>query len=247
MPRPSRVGAPPRALSRRRSRATAGLGGPVPRPVPSTSRMNSSSSRFALLRMLTTSIPCAVSAREDLVQVLVLVHLDLERAVVRAASRRSPAGPAPRRPRAQVEHEDLGVELAQHGRHAVVLDDAALVDDRDVAAESLGLLEVVRRQDDGRALLVDLRAGTPTSSGASRCPRRPSARRGSAAAARAPARARSSAGASCRRRACARSRRACPRAAAASASARRAAARCGAGCRRSRPGSRRSSRPSRTG
>ena len=129
------------------------------------------------------------------------------------------------------------LQLAQHGRHAVVLDDAALVDDRDVAAQALGFLEVMRRQDDRRARGVDARAGTPTSSGGSRCRRRRSARRGSAAAARASARARSSAGASCRPTACARRRRACPTAAAASryfSSALVAPPR--AGCRRSRPG-----------
>ena len=54
----------------------------LPTSRPSTSRRNSSSSRFALLRMLSTSMPCAGQRREDAVQVLLLVDLDLERVVV---------------------------------------------------------------------------------------------------------------------------------------------------------------------
>ena len=55
----------------------------------------------------------------------------------------------------------LGLQLAQQVAHAVALDDVAAVDDGDVAAQVLGLFQVVRGQDDGRALLVDLAQELP--------------------------------------------------------------------------------------
>ena len=45
--------------------------------------------------------------------------------------------------------------------HAVALDDAAVIDDGDVAAEALRLFQIVRGQDDGGALLVDLAQELP--------------------------------------------------------------------------------------
>ena len=53
---------------------------------------------------------------------------------------------------AQIEHEHLGLQLAQHIRHAVALDDVAALDDGDVAAQILGFLQIMRGQDDGGAL-----------------------------------------------------------------------------------------------
>src|SRR5688572_18567481 len=101
--------------------------------------------------------PLLRQPREDVVEALLLPDVDLERVVVghpeRVAGklgRRRGRGP-------EVQHERLLVELADHARHRAVLDDAAAVDDRDVAAEALGLLQVVRRQDDRRALSVDVR------------------------------------------------------------------------------------------
>ena len=80
----------------------------------STSRMNSSSSRLTLLRMLSTSMPSRRQAREDLVQVLLLRHLHLQRVCCPAASRRTRQLRRAWLGVAQIEHEDLGLQLAQH-------------------------------------------------------------------------------------------------------------------------------------
>ena len=56
---------------------------------------------------------------------------------------------------AQVEDEDLRLELADHVAHPVVLDDPAFIDDRDVAAEIFRFLEIVSRENDGRAAGID--------------------------------------------------------------------------------------------
>ena len=56
----------------------------------------------------------------------------------------------------QVEHEGLGVELIQEPLHAGVLHQLTVIDDRDVAAQALGLLEVMRGEDDGGPFAVDL-------------------------------------------------------------------------------------------
>ncbi len=62
---------------------------------------------------------------------------------------------------AQVEHENFGLQLTQHVGHGVALDDAAAFDDGDVAAQILGLLEVMRGQNDGRSLVVDIAQELP--------------------------------------------------------------------------------------
>ena len=203
--------------------------------------MKSSSSRFTLLRMLTTSMPCCDRRAKMSFRLCSLRDLDLERVVVdqsRHVARRAAGGAAGRAQR-KFSTKVSGVSLRDHARHRVVLDDAAAVDDRDVAAEALRLLEVMRGQDDRRAALVDLAQECPTCCGGSRCRRPRSARRGSAGAARAPARARSSGGASCRPTASARSASRLSH----SCSCRRyfsdaLDARACAGCRRSPPGSR---------
>ena len=88
---------PPQLALRRACRPCAAL--------RSTRRMNSSSSRFTLLRMLTTSMPCADSARKDVVHALFFLELDFERMVVdqlhavarRAAARRAARANSARR------------------------------------------------------------------------------------------------------------------------------------------------------
>ena len=101
-------------------------------------------------------------AREDVVQALLLLHFDLDRVVVDEARHvagqlRHGARTAQRKFSTKVSWR----ELPDHAGHRVVLDDPAAVDDRDVPAEALGFLEVVRRQDDRRALLVDLAQEDP--------------------------------------------------------------------------------------
>ena len=119
----------------------------------STSRMNSSSRRLTLLRMLVTSDALRGELREDVVQALRLGHLDFQGMIVGRA-RREPGElrSGALRGVAQVEHEHFGLQLAQHVGHAVALDDVAAFDDGDVAAQVLRLFEIVRRQDDGGAL-----------------------------------------------------------------------------------------------
>src|SRR6185437_1753132 len=58
-------------------------------------------------------------------------------------------------------HECLGVQAPQQAAHAVPLYDAPAVDDGDVAAAGLRLLEIMRRQDDGGAAPVDLPEEAP--------------------------------------------------------------------------------------
>src|SRR5690606_42155698 len=60
-----------------------------------------------------------------------------------------------------VEHESLDVEPGQQGLHRPGGDDRAAVDDRQVAAQVLGFLEVVGGEDDGGAGGVDLAQGLP--------------------------------------------------------------------------------------
>ncbi len=148
--------------------------------LPSTKRMNSSSSRLTLLRMLLTRDSLRRELRENVVQALGLRHLDFQGVIIREHRRESRQLRGGGARLAQIEHEHFGLQLAQHIRHAVALDDVAALDDGDVAAQILGLFQIVRGEDDGGALRVDACAGTPTWSGESRCRRRRSAHPGSA-------------------------------------------------------------------
>ena len=89
-------------------------------------------------------------------------HLDVQRVVVDQLHARSQASAGAAASRiAQREQEALRLQLAQQVAHAVAHDDAAVIDDGDVAAEVLRLFQVVRGQDDGRALRVDLAQELP--------------------------------------------------------------------------------------
>ena len=55
----------------------------------------------------------------------------------------------------QRQDEHFPLELAHHVDHGVVLDDAAFVDDGDVAAEALRLVKVVGSEDDSHAVFID--------------------------------------------------------------------------------------------
>ena len=55
----------------------------------------------------------------------------------------------------------LLLQARQQFAHAGVLDQAAAIDDADVAAETLGLLQIVRGENDGGALRVDLAQELP--------------------------------------------------------------------------------------
>ena len=61
----------------------------------------------------------------------------------------------------QAQHERFALQLPYDVGHRVVLDDLAFVDDRDVAAELLGLIQIVRRQYDRHAGIVDLAHESP--------------------------------------------------------------------------------------
>ncbi len=61
----------------------------------------------------------------------------------------------------EVEHEGFNVQLAQQVAHAGVLDDGAVVDDADVAAQLFGLFQVMGGEDDGDALLVEFGEKAP--------------------------------------------------------------------------------------
>src|ERR1019366_4293264 len=98
---------------------------------------------------------------EQLIEILLLGYIGLERIFIDAAhgevrDRRRLENRA-----ARVEHESLGIEPAQQIAHAIALDDAALVDDRDVAAQALGLFQVVRGQDDRSAPGIDVAQKIP--------------------------------------------------------------------------------------
>src|SRR3546814_10270597 len=56
----------------------------------------------------------------------------------------------------QVQQERLHMQLAEQLSHAGVLDDGAVVDDADVAAQLLGLFQVMGGEDDGDAYLIQL-------------------------------------------------------------------------------------------
>src|SRR3984957_3791334 len=94
--------------------------------------------------------------REDIVQALPSRDFYLESVVVGhlvpEARQRGRRGQG----LAQIEDEHLGLELAQHIGHGVALDDAAALDDGDIAAQILGLFEMGRGQDDGGSLGVDV-------------------------------------------------------------------------------------------
>jgi hypothetical protein len=98
---------------------------------------------------------------ENVVQALALRNLHLERMIVgeQRLVGGEIGGSGPRA--AQIEHERFRLELAQHVRHGVALDDAPALDDGDVAAQILRFFQVVRGQDDGRPLIVDLAEEVP--------------------------------------------------------------------------------------
>ena len=56
----------------------------------------------------------------------------------------------------QAQHENFALQLAQYRAHASVLDNFTFIDDRDVPAQRLRFLEVMRCQNDGRPCFVYL-------------------------------------------------------------------------------------------
>ena len=129
---------------------------------PSTRRMKISSSRFTLLRMLSTSMP---SAERRAKMSLRFCSFDTSISSVWSSTRsnhiavelRRAAPAASRRFSTKVSTCSLRSRL----RHAIALGDLPAVDDGDVAAERLGLFQIVRREDDGGAVLVDLAQELP--------------------------------------------------------------------------------------
>ena len=61
----------------------------------------------------------------------------------------------------QIQQEGLPPQLAEQVLHAGVLDEAPLVDDADVAAQHLGLFQVMGGEYDGDTLLVQILEETP--------------------------------------------------------------------------------------
>ena len=103
-----------------------------------------------------------------------------------------------RRAALQLQRQLLLAELAHQLGLLLDQDQLALVDDADAVGHLLGLLDVVRGEDDGDAAVAQRAHHLPTCRCAARRRRRRSARRGTGSAARAPAPWRSSRGASCR-------------------------------------------------
>ncbi len=60
-----------------------------------------------------------------------------------------------------IEQEAFHVQLGEQAAHRPLLDDGAMVDDRQVAAEAFRLFQVMRGQDDGGAGGVDVLQGLP--------------------------------------------------------------------------------------
>jgi hypothetical protein len=120
----------------------------------STRRTNSSSRRLALLRIERTVMPARQRA-EQRIEIVFARHFRFERD--RVGHRQAHAGHVGQRARrrGEIKHESFHVELGQQRLHRRVLDDAAVVDDRDVAAELLGFFQIMRGQDHRRAGRVD--------------------------------------------------------------------------------------------
>src|SRR5213082_3386807 len=100
-------------------------------------------------------------AREDVVEVLLLRHLDLEGVIVDHSGDVTLQARRGGKWLAYVQHEGLDVQPAQQTAHAITLHDASAVDDGDVAAQALGFLQIVRGENDGGAAIVDLAQELP--------------------------------------------------------------------------------------
>ena len=167
------------------------------------------------------------------------------RAEAREHARRPRRG---RRGRPAIDLDRRAPDLGLQRLRRALGDDLAVVDDPDAVGEHVGLLEVLRGEEDGHAVLArEPRDLVPQVGAALRIEARWSARRGTGRAGGARARARGRAGASCRpssRRPCGRPRRSSPtRSSSSSPRARRSAfgTPCSVVCRRmcSRPGQQR--------
>src|ERR1022692_2804000 len=94
--------------------------------------------------------------REDVVETLAERHLDFQRTTIGQRGLESGQQRRGVTRLAQIEYENFGLQFPQHVRHLVALDDRSAVDDRDVAAQIFSLLQIMRRQYDRRALLIDV-------------------------------------------------------------------------------------------
>ncbi len=176
----------PRASARswpgRRRRATASAAGgrrPAAPPRRAPGRRRSSSSAPVARR--TATVPVRSGAR---------LAEAIEDACDRVAVCRASAGD-------RLEARSADLRLERGGR--ALGDDVPVVDDPDTVGEHVRLLEVLRRQEDGDALLAGEPARPPPRApSGSGCRVRSSARRGRGCGGRARARARGRAGASCR-------------------------------------------------
>ena len=112
-----------------------------------------------------------------------------------------------------IEQEAFDVELGQQGFHRPFLDDPALVDDREIAAEALGFFEIMRGEDDGGAGGVDLLQRLPHAAADLDVDAGGGLVQDQQPRVRSSSRGRSSVAVSCRRTACGSSCRPCPTAA----------------------------------
>ena len=164
-----------------------------------------SSSELSLECRSLKSMPCSPSRRSSARDAGVARPACRRCRPARGRRRRAPAAtPASAsgmrsQRRLQLQGQLLLAELAH--QHVLVLDhdQLALADHADAVGHLLGLLDVVRGQDDGDAAARAARAPSATCRGAARRRRRRWARRGTGSAARATAPWRSARAASCRR------------------------------------------------
>ena len=150
----------------------------------------------------------ASSARTTSGQRAVAVELHRERAGARgrlgAEAAQQPAQPLELVGRLGHDLDGRLADLRLQLRRRALGDDAAVVDDPDAVGEDVGLLEVLRRQEDGHALLAREAADlVPERGPALRVEARSSARRGRGSTGRGSARAPGRAGASSRPSRCA--------------------------------------------
>jgi hypothetical protein len=97
----------------------------------------------------------SVERREHAVQRLPFLYLHLQAVVVEGPGHKTVDADLLRQHLGAVKYEHFLVQAPQEVAHGAVLDDLTVIDDGDVAAQGLGFLEVMRGEDDRRALRVE--------------------------------------------------------------------------------------------
>src|ERR1700680_1504547 len=100
-------------------------------------------------------------SRKQFIEILLFGDVGLERMLVDPPQDETRHARRRQHRIAGLQHEGLGVQRQHPVGHAVALDDVAVVDDRDVAAQVLGLFQIMRGEDDGGTAGVDVAQELP--------------------------------------------------------------------------------------